>query len=562
MNEEILAIIPARGNSRGIARKNMRILWGRPLIEYQIQTAKESKYIEEIVVTSEDDKIIEFAKSSGVAVRKRPRNLSEDSVTLDPVVYDALEYMEKRLKKRYGVIVTLQPTSPCLLPSTVDAGIEDFLSRQIDTLIPVMDSTHLYYKEVDGRIVSDYDSRMNRQWLPRRLKECGAFLISSRSAVGKHSRIGEKKAFFFLNQIEGHDIDTPTDWLIAEAYLRRFRITFVTSGTKAHGFGHLHRVLAIADRMTGNEISIILAGSDPEAEEVFISRGYKEFLRKTDSACPVDLIRETKPQIVVNDILDTRLEYVKSLVGEGYFVVNFEDLGDGANAAHLVFNALYEKTKPEDTHRYGYHYECLSDGFNTHSPAKFRKTPRVLLVTFGGVDQNNLTCRVMEVCNEILTETTIRRIEIVVGAGYAHMSALRRRAKIMSDPRISITQSVEDMAATMRRADIAVTSNGRTIYELSAMAVPTISIAQNDRETMHLFARYHKGVRYLGIACTVRARDIFSAVKSLSESPSSRLAMYTAQIDAGSSIREGGAGVVDEITRNFRSWSNGNRSNR
>ena len=142
------------------------------------------------------------------------------------------------------------------------------------------------------------------------------------------------------------------------------------------------------------------------------------------------------------------------------------------------------------------------------------------------------------------------------------MSALRRRAKIMSDPRISITQSVEDMAATMRRADIAVTSNGRTIYELSAMAVPTISIAQNDRETMHLFARYHKGVRYLGIACTVRARDIFSAVKSLSESPSSRLAMYTAQIDAGSLIREGGARVVDEITRNFRSWSSGNHSNR
>ena len=91
---DILEVIPARGGSKGIIRKNLRLLNQKPLLYYQINNSLESRFITDVVVSSDDDDILTYAKSFPVALRKRPDKFASDNVTLDPVVNDATVYME------------------------------------------------------------------------------------------------------------------------------------------------------------------------------------------------------------------------------------------------------------------------------------------------------------------------------------------------------------------------------------------------------------------------------------------------------------------------------------
>ncbi|RLF83558.1 hypothetical protein DRN44_00630 [Thermococci archaeon] len=553
---EILAIIPARGGSKGIKKKNLRLLNGKPLIYYQIQNALKSKYITDVVVTSDDDEILEYASNFPVYLRKRPDELAQDDVTLDPVVYDATIHMENLLGKKYDVVITLQPTSPLLKPTTLDRAIEKFFSEDLDTLIPVVDATHLYWKEERGHVVPDYKKRLNRQWLPKKYKETGAFLITRRGFIRENSRFGEKIGIFVLDEEEGVDIDTPFDWLIAETLMRRLKFLFVVNGNEKVGMGHVYRALTLADRLIGHTVQFITYESNEQAIKLVQDSGYQVIRTSKDRL--LQKIAEIHPDIVINDILDTDLEYITKLKEFGVFVVNFEDLGEGADEAHLVFNALYEKTNPKPNHRFGHEYECLNEKYYLYSPIEFRDPPKTLFVSFGGVDQNNLTCRVLQVVPEIISETPIEKVIVVIGPGYSHKKALEAQLNELRglENNIEIHQNVKNMPRLMKRADIAITSNGRTIYELAAMGIPTISIAQNDRETLHLFARYHRGIKYLGVACNVGPEDILNAIKDIADDPYLRKKMYLAQIEASKVIRQGVDKIINEILSEYWRWKN------
>ena len=550
---EILAVIPARGGSKGIPRKNMRLLNGKPLIYYQLKNALKSKYIDDIVVTSDDEDILDYASNYDVYLRKRPSELAKDDVTLDPVIYDAVNYMENMLIKKYDIVVTLQPTSPLLRSETLDKAIRYLIENDLDTLVPVVDATHLYWREVNGKIVPDFKERLNRQYLPKRYKEIGAFLISKREFIRENSRFGKKVDIFILDEIEGVDIDTPLDWLIADTLLKRLSILFVVNGNEKIGMGHIYRTMTLADRLMGHNILFLTWDSDEKALKLLKDHNYKVISTSKENL--LDVISDIKPNIVINDILDTETEYIKKLKKLGCFVVNFEDLGEGADEAHLVFNALYEKTNPKPTHKFGYEYECLNEKFYLYPPIEFRENPETLFICFGGVDQNNLTCRVLSTVPDLIKETTIDKIIVVVGPGYRYKEELDRIIANLEED-IKVYQNVRNMPKLMKEADIAITSNGRTIYELTAMGIPTISIAQNDRETLHLFARYHPGIRYLGIACTVSDRDILEAIKEIANNHNLRKKMYLAQIKASKIIRQGIERVINEIMASYWRWRN------
>lgn len=108
----ILAVIPARGGSKGIPRKNVRLMAGKPLIYYAIHNAKTCEMITDVAVTSDDEEILHIAEEYGADALQRSSELAKDAVTLDPVIYDAMLQMEKLKGTTYDVIITLQPTSP------------------------------------------------------------------------------------------------------------------------------------------------------------------------------------------------------------------------------------------------------------------------------------------------------------------------------------------------------------------------------------------------------------------------------------------------------------------
>ncbi|HOI39875.1 MAG TPA: glycosyltransferase [Methanobacterium sp.] len=541
----ILAIIPARGGSKGIIRKNLRLLNQKPLISYQIANAVNSQFITDVVVTSDSNEILDYSSNFPVHLRKRPADLADDKTTLDPVVNDATLYMEQEKDTEYDVVVTLQPTSPLLSLKTLDGAIENFIQEDIETMLPVVDATHLQWKEENNYVLPDYEERVNRQWLPRKYKETGAFLITHREYVQEDSRFADNVNIFLLDELEGLDVDTDIDFLIAETLIKRLKIALVVNGNRDVGMGHIHRALTIADGFIGHDIKFITYSSEPVSVELIKDGGYRVI--ETEKDLLTDVV---DADIVINDILDTSKDYVNRLKDAGCFVVNFEDLDEGSSYAHLVFNALYEKTNPQSNHRFGYEYECLKEQFFLYQPVKFRDSPRVLFVTFGGVDQNNLTSRILNIAPRLLEESSLEKIIVVLGGEYSHELEIPPDL----DSIVEVHRKVENMPELMSQADIAVTSNGRTIYELASMAIPTISIAQNDRETLHLFARYHKGINYLGISCTVQDDDLASSIIQLASNTDLRCKMYEELSEASVVIRKGLTRIINEITSEYWKW--------
>ncbi len=552
----ILAVIPARGGSKRILKKNLRLLSGKPLLYYSINTVLNSKKITDIVVSSEDETILEYSSSFGVDVRKRPSNLALDNVPLDPVIYDAVVFMEKKKKIKYDIIITIQPTSPLLKSTTLDKALNFFVKSEYDTLLSVVDSTHLYWKKDKKGFKLLNEGRLNSQWLQPIFRETGSFLFSLRKNIKPSSRIGKKVGFYLLDHIEGLDLDTPEDWIIAEAFMNKVKFLFVVNGNERIGMGHVYRTLNLASHLLGNDIIFLTYDSNQQSINLIKEHGYEVII--VDKKELLETIIKQKPDIIINDILDTSRNYVKLLVSKGFFVVNFEDLGEGAELAHLVFNALYEKANPPQNHKFGYKYVCLNPFFYLYKPITFKRKVKHLFVTFGGVDQNNLSKLILSLAPDIFSKTTLEDITIVVGPSYPYFKdllSLRDSFEKFKD-RIHIYKDVKNMPSLMSKMDLAITSNGRTIYELAVLGVPTISISQNDRETLHLFARYSKGIKYLGIACNITKEKILNEIITLIKNNSLRKKMYQSQIEVSSQIKKGVENILFEIKIQYLRWKN------
>jgi len=538
-----IAIIPARGGSKGIIRKNLRFFNYQPLIYYVIQNALNCEKINDVVVTSEGDEIIEYCRRFDIKIRERPAFLSGDEITLDPVIYDTVVWFENEF---YNVdnIITLQPTSPLLTVRTLSEAIDKFETSELDTLISVEDDTNLGWIEKDGKLVENYKKRVNRQWLTKKYKETGAFLISRRSVVNENTRIGQKIGVYVVPKYESIDIDDEIDWNIAENLSKRLKILFVTSANPEIGMGHIHRCITLANNFIGHSRDFLIFDTFDKGKSLLKENNYSyiEINDITQIGLYID-----RYDIIINDFLDTSNDYMRILSNK--FTVNFEDLGEGADKANIVFNALYELSNPKGNHRFGWKYFILDDKILIKTPNAFNEEVRQILITFGGIDQNNLTLKTLRAL-ESLNHSNIK-IKVILGPGYAHKKDLDNFLE-NSNLDCRVLSEVKDMGKEMQNIDLAITSNGRTVYELAAMNIPTISISQNDRETMHLFSRYSKGVSYLGISCNVDEDFLSYRIKELIENKEERYKMYKSL--SNTNIRKGIKRVKEDIINSYWRW--------
>jgi len=545
-----IAIIPARGGSKGIIRKNLRFFNYQPLIYYAIQNALNCEKILDVVVTSESDEIIEYCGRFDIKIRKRPAFLSGDEITLDPVIYDTVVWFENEF---YNVdnILTLQPTSPLLTVRTLNEAIDKFETSELDTLISVEDDTNLGWIEKDGTLVENYEKRVNRQWLTKKYKETGSFLISKRSVVNENTRIGQKIGVYAVPKYESIDIDDEIDWNIAENLSKRFKILFVTSANPEIGMGHIHRCITLANNFIGHTRDFLIFNTFDKGKSLLKENNYSyiEINDITQIGLYID-----QYDIIINDFLDTSNDYMG--IFSNKFTVNFEDLGEGADKANIVFNALYELSNPKENHRFGWKYFILDDKILIKTPNAFNEEVRQILITFGGIDQNNLTLKTLRAL-ESLNHSNIK-IKVILGPGYAHKKDLDNFLE-NSNLDCRVLSEVKDMGKEMQNIDLAITSNGRTVYELAAMNIPTISISQNDRETMHLFSRYSKGVSYLGISCNVDEDFLSYRIKELIENKEERYKMYKSL--SNTNIRKGIKRVKDDIINSYWRWRDERNNN-
>ena len=503
----ILIIIPARGGSRGIPRKNLRALNGKPLIYYSITNALKSKFKPEVYVSSDDDEILMFAGRFGAKKFKRNSRLSDDKTTLEPVIYNAFMEISSKNKKQYDLIITMQPTSPLLSTKSLDSAIQKFLdNEETDVMISVKEKRHLSWKQDGDNFIPNYKERLNRQQLEPIFEETGSFVICRPENLIKFKkRIAGKIDLYPLNKKEAIDIDDYDDWALCNFYLKRKKILFVLTGNSKNGLGHIYRALVLSYDILDHELVFLVDKDSALGYEKLNKFHFTSYIQKYDNI--LDDIKEINPDIIINDRLDTDKEYMQSLRKIVDKIINFEDLGSGAKYADLVINALYPEKEKLANHYFGYEYFCARDEFII-SKEKEIKNVRNVLISFGGTDPNNLTLKVLNSIYEYCQQNKIS-ITIILGLGYNNEEELARFKDI------TIHRNISNISDYFLNSDIIFTSAGRTVYEIACIGTPTIVIPQNKRETTHLFADKNTGFYKLPIAEKVSNEDILKAFLTL-----------------------------------------------
>lgn len=219
---KILAVIPARGGSKGIPRKNIREIGGKPLLAWTIEEAKKSKYIQRVILSSEDDEIISIAKEYGCDVPfVRPKELStDDAASVDSILHAINEC------KGYDYVVLLQPTSPLRTVEDIDGCIELVLKEKADFGVTVTEpenSPYWMYTLVNGNLkslIQQDNMATRRQDLPKAYALNGAVYVANVKALCEQKTfLTETTKAYIMPHNRSFDIDTEIDFKICEHLL-------------------------------------------------------------------------------------------------------------------------------------------------------------------------------------------------------------------------------------------------------------------------------------------------------------------------------------------------------
>ena len=221
----VLGVIPARGGSKGIVKKNIVDICGKPLIAYTIDAASRSETLSTFIVSTDSDEIADVAtRYGGLAPFRRPAEISNDIASSFDVVMHALDFMETESKDRYDAVMLLQPTTPMLTAATIDAAILQLSNCDYDSVVSVVDvgANHPFrmYQLDDKNTLVDMlandDPMMPRQKLPKVYIRSGDIYLTRREClIQKSSLIGSSSKAIVVEPEDTVNIDTVEDLIIA-----------------------------------------------------------------------------------------------------------------------------------------------------------------------------------------------------------------------------------------------------------------------------------------------------------------------------------------------------------
>ena len=235
---KVLGIIPARGGSKGISRKNIKLLLGKPLIAWTIEEANKSKYITRLIVSTDDEEIAAVAKSYGAEVPfLRPAEISHDLATDVEWITHALDWFKEKEVYEPDMIARLPPTSPLRTAADIDLGVETLMKHpEADSSRAICESPKHPYKMwktaagnpylipfLDETFTGFADSHnLPRQLFPKTYIHTGAVdVIRPRTVREQKSTSGKKCAYFFMKLEDSVNIDSAMDFELAEFLLNK-----------------------------------------------------------------------------------------------------------------------------------------------------------------------------------------------------------------------------------------------------------------------------------------------------------------------------------------------------
>lgn len=228
MATQMLAIIPARANSKRIRGKNLKRLGGKPLVCYTIEAALRSRFLDRIVISTDIDAMPRIAaryRSRRLEVLRRIPGLCGDRVTTEQVLIDAIEKLG--LGRHLEAVVTLLPTSPFRTPKIIDGCIRLFRSRRADSVV-TMSRMKLKIADLDkatGRLrIREEHTPAAMHKVPPTFCENPALHMTRLGVLLRgRTTLGARNYGYEVDRVAGMDINDPMDWVLAEAVLKNFR---------------------------------------------------------------------------------------------------------------------------------------------------------------------------------------------------------------------------------------------------------------------------------------------------------------------------------------------------
>ena len=226
MARKTLAVIAARGGSKGIPHKNLLDLCGKPLIAWTVEQARAARGVDVVAVSSDSDKILQAAEAAGAVGVRRPDDISGDLASSESAWLHALNAIDERMG-RFERIVALQATSPIREPDDIEKALATFDREQLDSLLSVCEVEDYFNWRIGASgpepINYDFRNRRMRQQIEKRYLENGSFYVLIPSLLREqNNRLGGKIGFHVMERHKMFQIDRPEDVKLCAAIMRSY----------------------------------------------------------------------------------------------------------------------------------------------------------------------------------------------------------------------------------------------------------------------------------------------------------------------------------------------------
>lgn len=484
MNKENLILIIARGGgTKNVSKQNLRLVNGKPLLYYVLNTSKSCKNCH-TVVSTDSDEIAEYVKFFGGTVIKRSKTLTKDETSLEKIGIDTLNQLKSN-KKKFKKCLIIHPHFPLIKKSTIQ---KFFKLINSNTKVVFGYEFDKYTKENFAKLQNKNQVLQEHKQIVK-LKKIVSFDCKQ---LLENKKFTEKIYGMPLTQEEIFSPNDYHDFATLENVLNRKKIIVRVDGDINIGLGHVYNMLTVLNNIRNEDILIVMNQKKSLGKQKFFEHLYNvKFFSNNQEFWSI--IKKFKPDIIFNDILSTEKAYVKKLKQFDLFVVNFEDLGEGRKFADLVFNPIFENKNKLNHEYYGSKYACVRDEFRVFSRIKQKKKFSKIAITLGGVDKKNNSHRILSIINKFELLKNIR-IEIILGLGFKHKEKIQKFSREMNNRGfdIHIVEKVELLSKHMIDCDYVITSNGRTVFEVASLGIPLISVSVNKRERQHNFVENNK----------------------------------------------------------------------
>lgn len=485
-NKDTIVLIPALKKNVAFQDDLVKKLAGITLVQRAINNARQFGVDDhDILLVTDSEEISLISQRCGIPFYLDPKIRWDESLINGKLFH----FLNSRVQSKKYVLF-LSPYAPLLKTDMVHKAKKDFIDCDKDILKPI---------KLESRQLFDDNGKTLLQAVfgtPDELHkvESKAFIWIRADLV----KDGFNKKPKILPWEVSHDlleICSFQDWWVCEKLLQRKRIIFRVIGNAQVGMGHIYRALSLAHEVTDHEVLFV---SDSESSAAVNKlAGYDYWLGIYNKKDIVEKIVELKPDLVINDILATEKSDVLPLKERDIRVINFEDVGNGARHTDVTINELFDVPQFDGENIFwGHDYFFVRDEFCDAKPHAFEDRVESILLVFGGTDQHDLSRNIYFSIRDICMERDIH-INIVTGPGYKGYSQLSLETK--NDKNTSLTHATGVISGIMEKSQLAITSNGRTVYELAHMNIPAIVIPQHAREGTHTFASEDNGFVPLAI---------------------------------------------------------------